>query len=313
MRETLQNNSTEGIVFQIQKFCTDDGPGIRTTVFLKGCPLRCLWCHNPEGLSTNPVIQLDLTRCMMCGKCEMVCEKGCHIIEHNADSQNHKLLTSQCIQCGTCIEQCHRKAILFCGKTMPANEVMKVVLADKGFYDSSGGGITLSGGEPLLQTTFAYALLKEAKSEGIHTCVETSGSVSFEKIEVVTPYVDLFLYDIKETDELSHIKFTGVSNQIILDNIRKLNKLGNKIIMRCPIIPGVNDRHEHFDKLIELYDSLENVIDIQLMPYHMLGQGKQSRYGDIIDSAFFEVPTPQKIEEWNEYIQNRKRGKSHDF
>lgn len=294
----------KALIFKIQKFCTDDGPGIRTTVFFKGCPLNCLWCHNPEGLSNKPILAIDFSKCVNCGACANVC--SCHSLLEN----KHRYSAENCVVCGKCIDVCKAKAIDICGVYMSVDEIMKQVMADKFFYQSSGGGITISGGEPLMQSDFARELLKTAKEKGIHTCVETSSGVSFEKIEKVMDYVDLFLCDVKETNNHNHKKFIGVGNKLIIENIKKLNEHGKKMILRCPIIPSVNDNTEHFDNLIELYNLLENAVSIQLMPYHLLGQGKSQRYGiDLTDTAFIPADT-QTVKSWNEYIQKGIRSKN---
>ena len=287
-----------GTVFNIQKFCTDDGPGIRTTVFLKGCHLRCQWCHNPEGLDVHPTLEYNDRLCAFCHRCESVFPRGCHYFE----GDTHYIDRSKCIQCGKCVQSCEYGAVKLCGKTMSAGEVMKIALADKAFYVSSGGGITISGGEPLLQSDFVLAILSLAKENGIHTCIETSGAVQFDIIKKVQPYADLFLFDIKETDEQNHIKYTGISNRLPMENIRKLDELGASVKMRCPIIPGVNDVPRHFLKLKELYSSLKHCVGIQIMPYHMLGQGKVGRFG-VEGAKEFSVPTKEQIEAWNNMIK----------
>lgn len=280
----------------------DDGPGIRTTVFLKGCPLNCLWCHNPEGLSTNRILAVDFIKCVSCGACVSLCKS--HTILNN----KHVYNSSDCAVCGKCMELCPVGALEFCGSAMSTDEVLTEVMQDKAFYDSSKGGMTLSGGEPLYQFEFALELLKKAKERGLNTCVETSSCVDFNKMAAVAPYVDLFLCDIKETDDENHKKYVGISNKLILDNIKKLDELGNKILLRCPIIPTVNDRLEHFDKLIEIHNSLKNVQGLELMPYHLLGQGKGDRYGFDLSEKAFVPADDETVKQWREYIKSKLKG-----
>ena len=299
-----------GVIFNIQKFCIDDGPGIRTTVFLKGCPLRCTWCHNLEGLSPKVGLELDTIKCTHCGKCSGVCKQGCHQLIQDLSGIRHEMDLTHCIHCKACLEQCPQEALLVCGSEKTVDEVIQEVLVDRKFYENSGGGMTLSGGEPLLQGTFAQALLERAKEVGLHTCVETSGAVSTQVIEEVAPFVDLFLFDIKETDEAQHIHYTGQSYKQIHENLRTLNALGKAIRMRCPIILGVNDRESHFDALVALYEELEYVEAIQLMPYHDLGIGKKSRYGLKKVGESFRVPTQEEAKGWQDDI-DRKVEASH--
>lgn len=291
----------KGIVFQIQRFCTDDGPGIRTTVFLKGCMLDCKWCHNPESNEIQPNIALDFTRCVNCGACASIC--SCHEIKNGKHIFNGK----DCVKCGKCIEICRAKALSFCGKEMSTEEILNEVKSDMPFYKHSGGGLTLSGGEILYQSKFARDILQEAKKLGIHTCIETTGAASYEKLSSLAEFTDVILYDVKETDSINHKKYIGIGNELILDNLAKLNRDNHCVIMRCPIIPAVNDRYEHFDKLIEIYNTHKNIIDIQLLPYHQLGKGKAERYGMMETFVEFEVPKKEISNQWKTYIKERIR------
>ena len=283
-------------VFHIQKFCTDDGPGIRTTVFLKGCHLRCAWCHNPEGLSREPALAYSDADCAFCRRCESICENGVHSFAENA----HLIDRERCTRCGTCISACEYGALSFCGEVMTAQDVFEIALADRMFY-LPDGGITVSGGEPLLQPDFVYALGALAKEAGIHFAVETSGAVAFDVLKRIAEVTDLFLFDIKETDDENHRKYTGISNELPLANIKKLDEMGKRVMVRCPIIPGVNDRKSHFEALARLYNALQNAAGIQLMPYHKLGQGKTTRYG--AKSEEFRVPTGEEIAGWNRMLK----------
>lgn len=261
---------TEGTVFNIQKFSINDGPGIRTTVFMKGCPLNCLWCHNPESKSAKPEIFYDARKCTGCRRCAEVCPMGCHTF---TDTE-HIFYRDKCIACGKCADACFANALEVAGTKKTVSGVIAEVMKDKDFYDNSGGGMTLSGGEPMYQFNFTYELLKSAKENGLHTCIETCGFAKWEQYEKIADLVDIFLFDYKVTDSEKHREFTGVANELILDNLKKLDALGCKTVLRCPIIPGLNDTDEHFSGIAKTANSLKNVLEINIEPYHPLGKGK---------------------------------------
>lgn len=264
----------KGKILNIQRFCIQDGPGIRTTVFFKGCPLRCSWCHNPESQRVSAELMYDSEKCVGCKRCADVCVCKCHSFEQ----AGHVFDRDSCIACGACVSPlCD--ALELVGAEMTVNEVMAQVMRDEIFYRSSGGGITLSGGEPLMQEEFCISLLREAKAQGLNICMETCGFAKMETVEQTALWVDRYLFDIKETDAERHKRFTGVDNRMILENLRILDTLGKSIVLRCLIIPGFNDRDDHFYGIADIANSLENVVHIEVSPYHSMGSSKYERLG----------------------------------
>ena len=260
----------KGKIFNIQRFSTQDGMGIRTVVFFKGCPLRCAWCHNPESLSTEKEILFNTESCINCGMCEKLCDRRAHTICDNQHYYDRK----KCQKCGECVRNCVTDALEICGEEMDVDEVAEKVIRDIQFYKNTGGGLTLSGGEPLMQAEFALELVKKVKEKNINICMETSGFGKVEDLLKLKDYVDCFLYDIKLMDEEKHIQYTGVSNRIIQANLWKLDEARADIILRCPIIPDVNFNTEHFDSIARLANSLSSVRAINLEPYHPMGISK---------------------------------------
>ena len=288
-----------GRIFNIQRFSTSDGPGIRTTVFLKGCPLSCIWCHNPESQKVASEILYAKDKCTGCRACAAVCENKAHIFSEDGHIYKRDL----CTGCKSCTSGCYSGALSYAGEEVSAESVMEKVIRDIPFY-REGGGMTLSGGEPLMQYEFSLELLKKAKENGIHTAVETSGYY-IGNLCKAAKYTDLWLYDIKLTDEDEHIKYTGVSNKIILENLRYLNTSGAEIVLRCPIIPGINLNDEHFEKVAELSSSLSSVKCIQFLPYHPLGIDKMKNLGRELKYANGEFLSRDVILPYLEKIKDK--------
>jgi pyruvate formate lyase activating enzyme len=280
-----------GKVYDIQGFSVQDGPGIRTTVFLKGCPLRCLWCHSPESQQFHAQLSWISMRCIgveKCGKCLDACSKGAvspgKWTQHAATNEKIQLIhvdRSICDNCGDCTAVCHWKALEMCGKDYTVEELLKRVMKDEPFYEQSGGGVTLSGGEPLSQPQFILQLLMRLKECGIHTAVDTSGYAKYKIIERILPYTDLFLYDLKHMNDKQHKMVTGVSNERILENAEKIARAGGKMQIRIPVIPDFNDSSESIQEIGEFCKSLGDAVTvIQLLPYHNLGVMKYHRISD---------------------------------
>lgn len=276
-----------GLVARIQRFSTTNGPGIRSTVFLKGCPLSCRWCHNPEMQSFRPELLLYSESCVRCGLCMKACAHEVHAVTAEA----HVLNRANCILCGECAEDCPKEAIELCGKRMEVPEVMDIVRRDAVFYRNTNGGVTFSGGEPLSQFEFTRELLRSCHAEGFHTCVDTSGFGG--RAAELVPYADLFLWDIKETDPENHLRMTGVALEPILESLRETDRLGGKFFIRCPVIPGVNDREEHLVRVGELVCGLRGVQQVDLVPYHDLGLVKASAAG-IPQESFRKLTAERK-------------------
>ncbi len=263
----------QALISDIKHFAVHDGEGIRTTVFLKGCPLKCVWCHNPEGLGFEPQVAYYKEKCINCGECESVCrakaqktEKGIHIFNR-----------SLCVGCGECAKVCLGGALNFYGKRVTVEELMPILLEDREFYDNSGGGVTLSGGECLMQPDFCAELLKALKKEGINTAVDTSGFVPKSAFDKVVDYTDTFLYDIKALDRDVHKKCTGEYNDIILENLEYLDSKGKKIEIRIPFVPKFND--DQIEKIAEYVKTLKSVTAVKILPFHNFAGNKYLSLG----------------------------------
>jgi pyruvate formate lyase activating enzyme len=279
-------DSTRGTLFNIQRFSLHDGPGIRTTVFLKGCPLRCAWCHNPESQAAVPELIFREGRCIACGACVENCPDAASAITGGRVTLDR----SRCRACGVCAGVCYAEAREIVGRDWTVGEVMAEIVRDLAFFDQSGGGVTFSGGEPLYQPAFLGALLEACRAQEIHTAVDTSGLAPWETLEAIRPNVDLFLYDLKLMDDAKHRLYTGASNRQILSNLQALAERGAPVHVRVPIIPGVNDDPENIRLTGEFLASLPNLRGLTVLAYHQIGIEKYNSLGMSYSMESTRVP-----------------------
>jgi len=281
---------TLGRVFDIRHYSVHDGPGIRTTVFFKGCPLACWWCHNPEGRSPKPHLILVADRCLSCGDCLTACPHGAICREEGSI----RTLSSVCQACGACVEVCPGDARQLAGRPMTVAAVMEEIEKDVVFYDESGGGVTFSGGEPLAQPHFLGAMLAACVARRIHTALDTCGLAKKDLLLDLSEKVDLFLYDLKLFDPIKHRKYAGVSNDAILENLEALAQRKKAVVIRFPIIPGINDGHEDIRRTTAFLSRL-GLLRIDLLPYHRIGVGKYPRVGIPYPLEGLEPPSPDHV------------------
>lgn len=267
----METSEIYGTIFDIQRMSLHDGPGIRTTVFFKGCSMRCFWCHNPESLIPGPNIQFFTDRCIGCRLCETVCPETCHCFN---DSGAHIFQRNNCKKCGKCAKICPSGSLVKTGEKVTLEELVSLVSRDKAFYDHSGGGVTASGGEPLLQSKFLSAFFQTLKVQGIHTAMETALNVPEEALMDVLPHTDFFFADMKHPDSAIHKALTGAANERILQNFSILDKSGLPYAIRIPVIPGVNDTEEVMRAFQANIRKLRHPMYLELMPYHEFGIGK---------------------------------------
>lgn len=288
-----RNGASTALIFDIKKFAIHDGPGIRTTVFFKGCPLACWWCHNPEAMSSKPELVLFEEKCIACGECFRVCPHGAH--EQQADGSRiyHR---DRCVHCGACTDVCYAEALVMEGRQVTVEELMVDLRKDIPFYENSGGGITLSGGEPTLQHEFVLALLKQCRSEGLHTALDTSGHTPWRILKGLLPFLDLVLYDIKHIDDDGHWAATGQHNHRIIENLRRLGDSGTPIEIRMPVIPTINDDGADIEATARVLAQINGITRIELLPYHRLGASKYGRLGLPYQLEGIEPPTAEQME-----------------
>jgi pyruvate formate lyase activating enzyme len=277
-----------------------DGPGIRTTVFLKGCPLHCLWCHSPESQRPEPELMYFDNLCLRCSDCVTVCPT-----QAQTTDTTQKIVRDRCTRCGRCVATCYSGALKMVGRYLGVDEVLHELHKDVQYYRLSQGGITVSGGEPTLQPQFTQALLKACKDQGYHTALETCGYATWSIFQSILPYVDLVLYDCKHINREKHIQFTGVPNDLIIHNLRKLDRVGSSYVVRVPVIPTINDAPNDIEVLATLCRSLKHLQYIELLPYHRLGASKYQHLARFYSLSDLHPPQDNMINQISEALQSR--------
>ena len=276
----------KGFIFNIERFTLHDGPGIRTTVFLKGCPLQCAWCCNPESQSPFPELSYFQEKCNGCGKCLEICPQG--TLQFAEPQKPIRVDFSLCDGCGQCVSVCIPQTLVMMGEERSAADIASEVMRDKPFYVHSGGGVTLSGGEPLAQSMFSAEILRICHQSGIHTAIQTCGYAEKEDIDRLSPWLDLVIYDLKLMADDEHQRWTGKSNRRILENLAYIDSLKVPIVIQIPLIPGVNDSEVNLSAIFELAKSLSSLQGVSLLEYHPLGSGKYARLGRVYE--FDQLP-----------------------
>lgn len=290
---------SSGIIFDIKRYAINDGPGIRTAVFFKGCPLKCWWCHNPEGQALLPQLMIRANRCKSSMACLDVCPE-------NAITWNNGPITDwkHCDDCGECAEVCYAGARELVGRKVTVEQLMVEIERDIPFYDQSGGGVTFTGGEPIYQIEFLYAALLACKERKLHTVVDTSGYTTWENLNSLLALVDLFLYDVKIMDLNKHIRYTGLGNRQILANLENLSASGSHIVVRIPLVPRVNDDEENLDACASFLAKLPSLDGVEVMPYHEIGVAKYQALGMENKMSTTIPPVREHILEVEEYLGN---------
>lgn len=284
----------EGIIFDIQKFALHDGPGIRTVVFLKGCPFKCVWCCNPESIDSEPQLAFDENKCKHCGLCEKSCQQNALKLTNNQMTVDFEM----CNACGDCLDQCPTEALKIYGYKANTDNILKEVMKDADYFKNSGGGLTLSGGDPLYQFDFAFDILSKAKAFGLNTCVESEGFGTVEQFAKLLPLVNHFYFDYKITDDFLHKKYTGVSNETVLKNLHFLASQNADITLRCVVVPGINDNDEHFSAIAAISNRYPSVRAVELMAYHDFGSGKYKQLGKPLYPIESKSVTPEQAQSW---------------
>jgi pyruvate formate lyase activating enzyme len=295
-----KTGTVRGVIFEIERFAVHDGPGIRTVIFFKGCNLRCAWCANPESQTLYPELGYKQELCIHCLRCIGACPIG-NLSEYKGILSI--LDTSRCNECDLCVETCPQNALVMFGKYITVDDLIGIILKDKDFYRESNGGVTFSGGEPLLQIDFLETILKECRQYNIHTAIETAGCIDYKHFKRINKYVDLYLYDIKNIDPDGHKRYVYGPNDIIMRNLQKLNKDKKKNIVRVPLIPGFNDSKAYIEKLFDFCKDLVDLISVHFLPYHELGKPKYKWTGRAFTPLFSKY-TKRSLERKLKEIQS---------